>query len=104
MRHAGDAHYGQGPADGDDRYESGDLIVHFFDWKLIDDLAAGLEVLGAVEFEEGGRRSGRACSRALLLRFPDVGPRPGATYVQMPDMAWETRTECTVKDTGGGMR
>ena len=60
---------GRGRRTGDDRYESGDLIVHFFDWKLIDDLAAGLEVLGAVEFEEGGRRSGRACSRALLLRF-----------------------------------
>jgi SAM-dependent methyltransferase len=53
VRHVGDAHYGQGPAHGDDRYESGDFIVHFFDRDLVDELAAGFEVLEVVEFEEG---------------------------------------------------
>ena len=53
VRHVGDAHYGHGPAHGDDRYESGGFIVHFFDRDLVDKLAAGFEVLEIVEFEEG---------------------------------------------------
>lgn len=53
VRHVGDAHYGQGPAHGDDRYESGGFIVHFFDRNLVDELAAGFEVLEVVELEEG---------------------------------------------------
>ena len=53
VRHIGDAHYGQGIAHGDDRYESGGFIVHFFDKALVDKLAAGFDMLELVECEEG---------------------------------------------------
>ena len=53
VRHVGDAHYGQGTAHGDDRWESGGFIVHFFDRALVDQLATGFDLLEIADFEEG---------------------------------------------------
>lgn len=53
VRHIGDAHYGAGTAHGDDMFESGGFIVHFFDQALVDKLANGFSVLDTASFEEG---------------------------------------------------
>lgn len=67
VRHTGDAHYGVGIAHGDDRYESGGFVVHFFDRALVDRLAAGFTLLDVDEFEEGAlpRRLWRVTLRAV---------------------------------------
>ena len=54
VRHTGDADYGAGVPHGDDMFENGGFIVHFFDRKLVDRLAAGFTVLDVTAFEEGG--------------------------------------------------
>ena len=48
-----DAHYGAGIAHGDDMYEHGGFVVHFFDRALIDRLAAGFTLVDVTEFTEG---------------------------------------------------
>jgi SAM-dependent methyltransferase len=48
-----DAHYGTGTPRGDDMYEHGGFIVHFFDRALIDRLAAGFELIDVTDFTEG---------------------------------------------------
>ena len=48
-----DAHYGAGIAHGDDMYEHGGFVVHFFDRPLIDRLAAGFTLVDVTEFTEG---------------------------------------------------
>lgn len=53
VRHVGDAHYGEGEPHGDDRFESGGFIVHFFDQGLVDKLAAGFRTVDQISFEEG---------------------------------------------------
>jgi SAM-dependent methyltransferase len=53
VRHVGDAHFGSGIAHGDDMYENGGFIVHFFDRELVDRLATGFDLLELQEFEEG---------------------------------------------------
>jgi SAM-dependent methyltransferase len=53
VRHTGDAHYGTGTALGDDIYEHGGFAVHFFDRRLVDDLAAGWHLAEVHAFEEG---------------------------------------------------
>jgi SAM-dependent methyltransferase len=52
-RTTADPDYGAGAAHGDDRYESGGFIVHFFSRALVERLSAGFEVLEVREFEEG---------------------------------------------------
>jgi SAM-dependent methyltransferase len=52
-RTTADAHYGAGIPRGDNMYEHGGFIVHFFDRPLIDRLAAGFELLDVTEFIEG---------------------------------------------------
>lgn len=52
-RTTADAHYRAGTPRGDDMYESGGFIVHFFDRALIDRLAAGFELMDVTEFTEG---------------------------------------------------
>ena len=52
-RTTADAHYGTGIPRGDDMYEHGGFIVHFFDRALIDRLAAGFELIDVTEFTEG---------------------------------------------------
>jgi SAM-dependent methyltransferase len=53
VRHVGDAHYRVGSAHGDNMFENGGFIVHFFDQELVDQLAAGFETVDQTSFEEG---------------------------------------------------
>ena len=64
-RTTADAHYGAGIPRGDDMYDHGGVIVHFFDRPLIDRLAAGFELMDVTEFIEGGlpRRLARVTMR-----------------------------------------
>lgn len=52
-RHTADADYGNGRDLGDNLYENGGFIVHFFDQALVDRLAEGFELQGLTAFEEG---------------------------------------------------
>jgi len=52
-RTTADAHYGTGTPRGDDMYEHGGFIVHFFDRALIDRLAVGFELIDVTDFTEG---------------------------------------------------
>jgi len=54
VRHTGDAHYGTGIHRGEDMYEVGGFIVHFFSKEKVKHLAKGYEVIGIDKFEEGG--------------------------------------------------
>ena len=60
-----DAHFGTGTPRGDDMYEHGGFIVHFFDRALIDHLAEGFELIDVSEFTEGDlpRRLARVTMR-----------------------------------------
>jgi|GEM_PF-121012 len=64
-RTTADAHYRTGTPRGDDRYEHGGFIVHFFSQALIERLAAGFEVIDVSEFTEGAlpRRLARVTMR-----------------------------------------
>lgn len=53
VRHVGDAHYGAGTPYGDDMFENGGFIVHFFDHDLVERLAVGMEQRELFEFTEG---------------------------------------------------
>jgi SAM-dependent methyltransferase len=53
VRTTDDAHYGAGVAHGDDTYEHGGFVVHFFDGALIERLSAGFELIDVTEFTEG---------------------------------------------------
>ncbi len=53
VRTTDDAHYGAGVAHGDDMYEQGGFVVHFFDRALIERLAAGFTLVDVTEFTEG---------------------------------------------------
>ncbi len=53
VRTTEDAHHGAGVAHGDDMYEHGGFVVHFFDRALIDRLAAGFTLVDVTEFTEG---------------------------------------------------
>ena len=65
-RTTADAHYGAGTPCGDDMYEHGGFIVHFFDRALIERLAAGFELIDVTDFTEGDlpRRLSRVTMRA----------------------------------------
>jgi SAM-dependent methyltransferase len=52
-RTTADAHYGTGTPRGDDMYEHGGFIVHFFNRALIEHLAAGFELIDVIDFTEG---------------------------------------------------
>jgi SAM-dependent methyltransferase len=53
VRTTQDPHYGAGIDRGDDMFEMGGFIVHFFDRTLVDRLADGYDLLELVEFDEG---------------------------------------------------
>jgi len=53
VRHTGDPHYGTGIHRGEDMYEVGGFIVHFFSREKVERLANGYEILGINVFEEG---------------------------------------------------
>jgi SAM-dependent methyltransferase len=67
VRTTDDPHYGAGVAHGDDMYEHGGFIVHFFDRALVEHLAAGFTLLDVTEFAEGElpRRLVRATMRRI---------------------------------------
>lgn len=66
VRTTADSHYGAGTPRGDDMYEHGGFIVHFFDRSLIDRLATGFELVDVTEFTEGDlpRRLARVTMRS----------------------------------------
>jgi SAM-dependent methyltransferase len=53
VRHTKDPHYGKGIHRGDDMYEVGGFIVHFFSREEVERLAEGYEIVSVDEFEEG---------------------------------------------------
>lgn len=53
VRHTGDAHYRTGIHRGEDMWEVGGFIVHFFSREKVEHLAQGYEMVTLDEFEEG---------------------------------------------------
>jgi len=53
VRHTKDPDYGTGRHRGEDMYEVGGFIVHFFSREKVEHLATGWEIFGIEEFEEG---------------------------------------------------
>ena len=53
VRHTSDPHYGTGIHRGEDMYEVGGFIVHFFSRDKVEQLAKGYEVVDITEFEVG---------------------------------------------------
>ena len=53
VRHTGDADYGSGAHRGEDLYETGGFIVHFFSTEKIKQLSSGFDFLNIDSFEEG---------------------------------------------------
>ena len=54
VRHTKDPHYGTGMHWGEDMYEVGGFIVHFFSPEKVRQLARGSEIVSIDKFEEGG--------------------------------------------------
>ncbi len=67
-RHTGDAHYGVGADFGDNRFENGGFVVHFFDRDLVDRLADGFELDDVTPFNEG--ELPRKLFRVTMTRSP----------------------------------
>lgn len=53
VRHMKDPHFGKGIHRGEDMYEVGGFIVHFFSRSMVEHLAEGFEIVRIDEFEEG---------------------------------------------------
>jgi len=53
VRHTEDADYGNGIHRGEDLYETGGFIVHFFSTEKIKQLSSGFDILNIESFEEG---------------------------------------------------
>ncbi|MGO9139180.1 MAG: class I SAM-dependent methyltransferase [Syntrophales bacterium] len=53
VRHIKDPNFGKGIHRGEDMYEVGGFIVHFFSRAMVDHLAEGFEIVSIDEFEEG---------------------------------------------------
>jgi SAM-dependent methyltransferase len=53
VRHSGDAHFQAGIGHGDDMWEYGGFIVHFFTRALVERLATGMELVELAEFSAG---------------------------------------------------
>ena len=53
VRHTGDADYKTGVHRGEDLYETGGFIVHFFSKEKIKQLSTGFEIVSVDSFEEG---------------------------------------------------
>ena len=53
VRHTGDADYKTGVHRGEDLYETGGFIVHFFSKEKIKQLSTGFEIVSIDSFEEG---------------------------------------------------
>ncbi len=68
LGHTGDAHYGTGVPHGDEMFEQGGFIVHFFNDELVQQVAEGFELIEVTSFTEGDlpRRLWR-----VTMRKPD---------------------------------
>jgi len=66
VRHTGDADYGIGIHRGEDLYETGGFIVHFFSKEKINQLSSGFKILNIENFEEG--KFPRKLSRITLKK------------------------------------
>lgn len=77
VRHTGDAHYGTGVHHGEDMWEVGGFIVHFFSHEKVIHLAEGFEIVGMDEFKEGGLP--RSLWRVTLKKKPGFDPRAKPT-------------------------
>ena len=53
VRHTEDADYGNGIHRGEDLYETGGFIVHYFSTEKIKQLSSGFDILNIESFEEG---------------------------------------------------
>ncbi len=53
VRHVGDAHFGQGIPRGEQMWENGGFIVHFFSSETVRDLSEGFSQAEVAAFEEG---------------------------------------------------
>jgi SAM-dependent methyltransferase len=71
VRHTGDAHRGTGIHRGEEMWEVGGFIVHFFDREKVAHLASGFEIVDIDEFEEGGLP--RKLFRVTLKKLAAVG-------------------------------
>lgn len=69
VRHTQDPDYGKGVPRGEDMYEAGGFIVHYFSREKVAHLANGYELLAIDEFEEG--KLPRKLFR-VTLRKPEV--------------------------------
>jgi len=76
VRHTGDPHFGTGLHRGEDMYEVGGFIVHFFSREKVHSLAQGFNVVDIAEFEEGAlpRRLLRVTLEKMERRA-ELGPR-----------------------------
>ncbi|ARU49616.1 class I SAM-dependent methyltransferase [Sulfurospirillum diekertiae] len=54
VRHMEDSHYKQGIHRGEEMYEMGGFIVHFFSSEKVQSLTKGFELIHVEKFEEGG--------------------------------------------------
>jgi SAM-dependent methyltransferase len=52
-RNTKDPHYGTGIHHGEQIYEVGGFVIHFFSRQMVEDLAKGFEIVSVDEFEEG---------------------------------------------------
>jgi ubiquinone/menaquinone biosynthesis C-methylase UbiE len=70
VRHTRDIDYGTGIHRGEDMYEVGGFIVHFFSREKVEHLAKGYEIVSVDEFEEGKlpRKLFRVTLRKLLMQ------------------------------------
>lgn len=68
VRHTGDSHHGKGTHLGDNLYENGGFVVHFFDRSLVERLSPGYEIEDITTFEEGPLP--RRLWRLTLRRLP----------------------------------
>ena len=78
VRHTADAHRGTGIHRGEEMWEIGGFIVHFFDREKVARLAKGYEIVSIDEFEEGGppRKLFRVTLRKSAIHtLPRSNPR-----------------------------
>jgi len=69
-RSTDDAHFEAGIPRGDDMFEHGGFVVHFFSAALIDELSDGFEIVDRFEFEEGALP--RRLVAVTMRRLPEA--------------------------------
>jgi SAM-dependent methyltransferase len=52
VRNTEDPHYGTGIHHGEQIYEVGGFVIHFFNKEMVEDLTKGFEIVSVDEFEE----------------------------------------------------